>query len=205
MPEISPGLIYHPQFFNRAEQESLCADLRKIIQAAPFFTPRMPRTDKPWSVRMSNCGSLGWVSDKNGYRYQPLHPDTQQPWPAMPPVLLEAWRKLMQYLHEPEACLINFYATSAKMGLHQDKDEHDFDAPVLSFSLGDSALFRIGGLKRTNKTRSFKLESGDALVLGGASRLAFHGVDRIYPATSTLLENGGRINLTLRKVGLKTA
>jgi DNA oxidative demethylase len=200
MSELLPGLVYYPQFLDRAGQEQLLDDLRRIIKIAPLYTPRMPRFNTALSVRMTNCGSLGWMSDKSGYRYQPLHPETNEPWPQIPNTLLDAWKKLTNYPLEPEACLINFYTTTAKMGLHQDKDEKDFDAPVLSFSLGDTGLFRIGGHERSDKTRSFKLESGDALVMGGASRLAFHGIDRIYPSTSTLLKDGGRINLTLRRV-----
>ena len=153
------------------------------------------------SVRMTNCGALGWVTDKErGYRYQPLHPETGSPWPQMPVSLKTIWRELSNYSHEAEACLINFYDETAKMGLHQDRDEQDFNAPVVSLSLGDSCLFRVGGTERGGKTSSFKLQSGDAVVLTGKSRLAFHGVDKIYPDTSTLLKNGGRINLTLRRV-----
>ena len=152
------------------------------------------------SVRMSNCGPLGWYSDEAGYRYQPTHPETGQPWPPMPDILLRAWDELARYPHRPEACLINFYAATAKMGLHQDRDEQDFDAPVVSLSLGDACLFRIGGTRRSDPTHSLRLSSGDALVLGGDARLAFHGVDRIYPGTSRLLSEGGRINLTLRRV-----
>ncbi len=200
MPEFLPGLVYHPGFLTREVQENLLGELRQIIRHAPLFVPRMPRTDKPWSVRMTNCGEMGWVSDKSGYRYQTMHPERNEPWPAMPKILLEAWSELTGYARPPQACLINFYETSARMGLHQDKDEEDFEAPVLSFSLGDTALFRVGGTARTDKTRSFKLQSGDALAIGGASRLAFHGIDRIYPGTSTLLKDGGRINLTLRRV-----
>lgn len=200
MPEFLPGLVYHPEFLSRSAQESLLDELRRVIRKAPFFTPRMPRTGKPFSVKMTNCGPLGWVSDEEGYRYQPLHPERGEPWPPMPKVLLEAWTALTRYPLPPEACLVNFYETRARMSLHQDKDEEDFDAPVLSLSLGDAALFRIGGLKRADRTRSFKLCSGDALVIGGASRLAYHGIDRIYPGTSTILKDGGRINLTLRRV-----
>ena len=160
----------------------------------------MPKTGKAFSVRMTNCGPLGWVSDVAGYRYQPLHPDTGQPWPPMPPVLLEAWEKLSGFAAPPQACLVNFYDGAARMGLHQDRDEQDFDAPVVSLSLGDTCLFRLGGIKRNDPTRSFKLASGDAFVFGGPARLAFHGVDRIYAGTSTLLPQGGRINLTLRRV-----
>jgi alkylated DNA repair protein (DNA oxidative demethylase) len=118
----------------------------------------------------------------------------------MPKALLAAWHDLASYAAPPEACLINYYSATAKMGLHQDRDEATFKAPVLSLSLGDACLFRIGGSKRNDPTRSFRLSSGDALLLGGDCRLAFHGVDRIEPGTSTLLPEGGRINLTLRRV-----
>jgi DNA oxidative demethylase len=118
----------------------------------------------------------------------------------MPAQLLDLWDRLADYPEPPEACLVNFYSDDAKMGLHQDKDENAFDAPVLSISLGNTCLFRVGGLDRKAPTGSFRLASGDIVILCGESRLAFHGVDRIYPATSTLLKNGGRINLTLRRV-----
>jgi alkylated DNA repair protein (DNA oxidative demethylase) len=172
----------------------------EIIRAAPLFQPRMPRSGKPFSVRMTNCGPLGWVSDAGGYRYQPTHPDTGAPWPPMPASVLRAWAELAPRAPPPEACLINFYEPSARMGLHQDRDEEDFSAPVLSLSLGDACLFRIGGTTRAAPTRSFRLQSGDALTFGGPSRLAFHGVDRVIAGTSTLLASGGRINLTLRRV-----
>jgi alkylated DNA repair protein (DNA oxidative demethylase) len=174
--------------------------LREIIRAAPLFEPRMPRTGKAFSVRMTNCGPLGWVSDVAGYRYQPQHPDTGAPWPAMPDAALRAWAELAPGAPAPEACLVNFYEPGARMGLHQDRDEQDLSTPVVSLSLGDSCLFRVGGTVRGAPTRSFRLHSGDALTLGGPARLAFHGVDRIMPGTSTLLASGGRINLTLRRV-----
>jgi DNA oxidative demethylase len=160
----------------------------------------MPNSGSPLSVRMTNCGPLGWVSDQRGYRYQPQHPVTGAPWPPMPPMLLAAWQELAGYPHPPEACLVNVYAPTARMGLHQDRDEQDFAAPVVSLSLGQTCLFRLGGTTRRDPTRSFRLASGDALVLGGHSRLAFHGVDRIITGTSTLLPDGSRINLTLRRV-----
>jgi alkylated DNA repair protein (DNA oxidative demethylase) len=197
---LAPGLTYHPHYLDRPAQEALLADLRAILAAAPLFTPRMPRTGKPFSVRMTNCGPLGWVSDVSGYRYQSHHQDTGTPWPAMPDIVRRAWSELSGYPHPPEACLINFYDGKARMGLHQDRDEEDFDAPVVSLSLGDTALFRYGGLDRRHPTTSLKLRSGDALVFGGASRLIFHGVDRLYSGTSELLAEGGRVNLTLRKV-----
>lgn len=194
------GFIVLAGYYDAGRQQKLLATLRALLQEAPLFTPRMPKSDRLFSVRMSNCGSLGWMSDKNGYRYAPAHPETGRPWPPLPDALLRLWDGVADYPHPPEACLINFYGAAAKMGLHQDRDEADFAAPVVSLSLGDSCLFRIGGLKRGAPTRSFRLNSGDVLVLGGQARLAFHGVDRIYPGTSSLLAEGGRINLTMRRV-----
>jgi DNA oxidative demethylase len=197
---LAPGLVLHRGWLDRAAQEALVEDLRGVIRDAPLFTPRMPRTGTPFSVRMTNCGPLGWVSDITGYRYQPLHPDISAPWPPMPEVLLAAWRSFAGVPAPPEACLVNWYEGKARMGLHQDRDEQDFAAPVLSVSLGDACLFRHGGLKRTDPTASVRLESGDVLLIGGPSRLCFHGVDRIYAGSSDLLAKGGRINLTLRRV-----
>lgn len=198
---LPEGLILLPGYFNKAAQERLVGELRNVVAVAPLFIPEMPRTGKPMTVRMTNCGPLGWVTDRErGYRYQPTHPMTGKPWPSIPEDLLNLWEKVSGCDKPPEACLVNFYAEKARMGLHQDRDESDFAAPVVSVSLGDSCLFRVGGTERTDPTRSFRLESGDVLVLGGPSRLRFHGVDRIYPGTSTLLNNGGRINLTLRRV-----
>lgn len=198
---LASGLGYFPDHFDRAAQEVLVAAIRQVVVEAPLFVPRMPRTGKPMSVRMTNCGSLGWVTDKdNGYRYQPVHPETGRPWPAIPAALLALWEEVSGFDKPPEACLVNFYDPDAKMGLHQDRDENAFAAPVVSVSLGDQCLFRVGGVSRDDPTRSFRLSSGDVFVFGGESRLIFHGVDRIYPGTSTLLKNAGRINLTLRRV-----
>src|SRR5580692_9664551 len=194
------GLRVFPGYLDRAAQTALLIALREIFAEAPLFAPRMPKSGRPFTVRMSNCGPLGWVSDEKGYRYEPTHPETGRPWPTMPDTLLKAWTELAQYASPPEACLINFYGPAAKMGLHQDRDEAAFDAPVLSLSLGDSCVFRVGGSTRKDPTRSLRLSSGDALILAGDCRLAFHGVDRIEPGTSTLLPEGGRINLTLRRV-----
>lgn len=195
------GVRHMPGFLPREVQESLVESVREVVKAAPLYTPAMPKTGKEMSVRMTNCGSLGWVTDKErGYRYQPTHPLTGEPWPPIPEALLSLWREVSGYPHPPEACLVNFYTDTAKMGQHQDRDEQDFAAPVVSVSLGDACLFRVGGTKRDDRTVSFRLESGDVVVLGGEGRLAFHGVDRIYPSTSALLKNGGRINLTLRRV-----
>jgi len=195
-----PGLQILPGYLQQSAQEDLLAAVRDVLRQAPPYTPRMPHSGRPLSVRMSNCGPLGWVSDQAGYRYQATHPETGLPWPAMPDVLLTLWMRLARYRHPPQACLVNLYAAGARLGLHQDRDEQDFDAPVVSLSLGDTCLFRVGGARRGDPTRAVRLASGDALVLGGAARLAFHGVDRIMPGTSTLLPEGGRINLTLRRV-----
>ena len=197
---LAPGLTHHPGYLDPAAQDALLGDICGIIQAAPLFTPRMPRTGKSFSVRMTNCGALGWVSDVEGYRYQPTHPDTGAPWPPMPEPARRAWDDLSGYPHAPEACLVNVYVPKARMGLHQDRDEQDFDAPVVSLSLGDTGLFRFGGTARGGATRSIKLQSGDALVIGGPSRLIFHGIDRLISGTSSLLPEGGRLNLTLRRV-----
>ncbi|MEO3387125.1 alpha-ketoglutarate-dependent dioxygenase AlkB [Mesorhizobium sp. CAU 1741] len=201
MQVLPRGVRHVPGFLDADAQRALVEDIRDVVRQAPLYVPAMPRTGKPMSVRMTNCGALGWVTDKErGYRYQPTHPATQAPWPAIPASLLQLWDQFSQYPAPPEACLVNFYEASAKMGLHQDRDEQAFDAPVVSISLGDTCLFRVGGTKRTDPTVSFKLGSGDLVVLGGEGRLAFHGVDRIYPGTSALLKSGGRINLTLRRV-----
>jgi alkylated DNA repair protein (DNA oxidative demethylase) len=201
MLALPEGVRHIPGFLDNTAQEALLEDIRAVVAAAPLYTPAMPRTGKEMSVRMTNCGALGWVTDKErGYRYQPTHPVTGRPWPAIPKRLLALWREVAAYPQEPEACLINFYDSDAKMGLHQDRDESDFDAPVISVSLGDACLFRVGGTTRNAPTQSFRLDSGDVVVLGGESRLAFHGVDRIYAGTSPLLKNGGRINLTMRRV-----
>jgi len=206
--ELRPGLIHHPGFLDEAARMRLTGEVAAVLGASPPFTPRMPRTGKPFSVRMGNAGPLGWVSDERGYRYQPTHPETGESWPAIPPTALAAWDNLAGDAAPPEACLINLYGPQARMGLHQDRDEEDFSAPVLSLSLGAPALFRYGGLARSDPTRSVRLLPGDAVVIGGASRLVFHGIDRLYPEPGLLAQDllpgllppSGRCNLTLRRV-----
>ncbi len=200
MNVLPKGVRHSPGHLSRDDQVALLEAIRAVVAAAPLFQPVMPRTGKPLSVRMTNCGGLGWVADRAGYRYQPTHPVTGAPWPAMPPQLLRIWEEMSGFDHPPEACLVNFYETGTKMGLHQDRDEEDLAAPVVSISLGDDCLFRVGETTRGGRTTSIRLQSGDIVVLGGEGRLAYHGVDRIYSATSALLKNGGRINLTLRRV-----
>jgi DNA oxidative demethylase len=192
---------YFPLKLDAVAQKALLSELRAVVAAAPLFTPTMPRTGNPMSVRMTSCGPLGWVTDKErGYRYQATHPETGRPWPPIPAMLLALWDEVSGYPQPPEACLVNYYAGAAKMGLHQDKDEEDFAAPVLSVSLGDTAIFRVGGKTRKDATERYELKSGDVFLLAGEDRLAYHGVDRVLPGTSDLLPEGGRFNLTLRRV-----
>jgi alkylated DNA repair protein (DNA oxidative demethylase) len=197
---MTPGLRYLPGHLSLGDQLKLVETLRAAVAEAPLVTPVMPRTGRPFTVRMTNLGPLGWVSDRAGYRYQAHHPETGKPWPPIPEMVLDVWRQVSGYPHEPEACLVNFYNGGAKMGLHRDEDEEDFSAPVVSISLGDTAVFRMGGPERGGRTETLKLSSGDVLVMGGPSRLCYHGIDRVLTGTSTLLKDGGRINLTLRRV-----
>lgn len=197
----SDGFRLYPAHLEPDRQRGLLQEVMAAAAQAPFFTPTMPRSGAPFSVVMTNCGPLGWVSDRDGgYRYQQTHPVTGQAWPPIPDILLEIWEALCGYAAPPEACLVNLYRGGAKMGLHVDADEAATDAPVLSISLGDTALFRLGGRRRTDPTRSLKLSSGDVAVLGGESRHCYHGVDRILPGSSRLIPDGGRMNLTLRRV-----
>ena len=191
-----------PGTLNLDDQRRLLAEIRRILEAAPLFCPVMPRSGGPYSVRMSNCGPLGWLSDRSGYRYASAHPVTGAPWPEMPAMVIDLWHRATGVSCRPEACLINYYGPEARLGLHRDQDEAALEAPILSISLGDRALFRLGGPERKSPTRSVRLSSGDAVVLEGPSRHWFHGVDRILPGTSQLLPEGGRINLTLRRVTL---
>jgi alkylated DNA repair protein (DNA oxidative demethylase) len=196
---LLPGVTQWREKFSRSEQQTLLQDVQARLEAAPLYRPRMPGSDKEFSVEESNFGPLGWVSDKGGYRYQATHPATDKPWPEIPPMLMELWREIA---HAPEAecCLVNLYRGGARMSLHQDKDERNFSAPVVSVSLGDEALFRIGGETRRGPTQSARLSSGDVVMFGGPARLAYHGIDRIRPGSSSLIPGGGRINLTLRRV-----
>jgi alkylated DNA repair protein (DNA oxidative demethylase) len=183
------------------QQRALLAEVRAAVALAPLMRFTMPRTGKAFSIPMSNLGPLGWVSDKDGgYRYQPTHPETGQPWPAIPDSLGEIWSAVANYRAPPEACLVNYYAAGAKLGSHRDADEEDADAPVVSVSLGDDATYHLGGPRRDDPKRRLILRSGDVFVLGGTARGFYHGIDRIHAGTSDLLVEGGRICLTLRRV-----
>ncbi len=188
-------------YLDRGAQGVMLEAVRTIVAEAPFYVATMPRSGKPLSVRMTNCGPLGWLTDKDGgYRYQPTHPATGKPWPPMPRSLIDLWSDVAGYPALPEACLINFYSESARMGSHRDADEADISAPVVSVSLGDDAVFHVGGLKRSDPKLRVVLKSGDVVVLAGQARHAYHGIDRVLTGTSDLLPEGGRINLTLRRV-----
>jgi DNA oxidative demethylase len=192
------GFRIHKARLSPERQAELLEAIRAVARAAPFFAPMTP-WGKPMSVRMTAAGRYGWFTDRRGYRYIDRHPDGL-PWPPIPEPVLAEWRALVSSERMPDCCLVNFYGPRARMGLHRDADERDFSWPVLSISLGDPATFRIGGQARSDPTSSVLLESGDVVVMGGAARLAFHGIDRIRFGRSPLMPEGGRINLTLRVV-----
>lgn len=194
-----PGFRLWSQALDVAAQTALLADVLAGLERAPLYRPVTPG-GRPFSVRMSNFGPLGWVSDRDGYRYQPTHPATGALWPPIPPRLLALWDALTGWPSPPDACLVNLYQGEAKMGLHQDRDERDLTAPVLSLSLGDTAVFRVG-LAEGGATRTVRLASGDVCALTGPARLARHGVDRLLAGSSRLVPGGGRVNLTLRVAG----
>jgi alkylated DNA repair protein (DNA oxidative demethylase) len=201
---VAPGVFLWRAWLAPKAQQALLSALDARLKAAPLYRPTMPGSGKPFSVEQSNLGPLGWVSDKTGYRYQPLHPVTARPWPDIPPALTALWGALAPHFRPnpppPSCCLVNFYRAGARMGLHQDRDEADATQPVIAISLGNTAVFRIGGTARKGPTRSVALASGDVIAFGGAARMAFHGIDRIRPGTSTLVPGGGRFSLTLRHV-----
>lgn len=198
--DVAPGVTVWPEALDAAAQAALVGDVFRRAEAAPFYQPVMPGSGKPFSVEETNFGSLGWISDRGGYRYVEHHPVTEAPWPAMPPVLLDLWQAVTMGAAAPECCLVNLYRAGARMGLHQDRDEAALDVPVVSVSLGDEAVFRIGGTTRKGRTQSLRLRSGDVLAFGGPARLAFHGIDRVLAGRSALVPGGGRLNLTLRRV-----
>jgi alkylated DNA repair protein (DNA oxidative demethylase) len=201
MQQVSnAGFDLWPARLDLAAQRALLDEVLARLADAPPYRPITPG-GKAMSVEMSNFGPLGWVTDASGYRYAPDHPVTGRPWPDIPPALLALWAEHAGAAGPPDACLVNLYRDGARMGLHQDRDEADFRQPVLSVSLGDTAIFRLGGTRRGDPTRSLRLSSGDVCRLSGAARLAFHGVDRILAGSSTLVPGGGRLNLTLRRAG----
>lgn len=197
-PLMLRGFEIYKSFLDAGAQQAMLSDLREVVRAAPLFSPMTPY-GKPMSVQMTSAGKYGWFSDTRGYRYAPRHPNGA-PWPDIPSSVMAVWRALSKTTRAPDCCLMNFYGEGARMGLHQDRDEADFAYPVVSISLGNEGLFRIGNAARGGKTESIWLQSGDVVVMGGAARLTYHGVDRIKFAPSPLMPKGGRINLTLRVV-----
>jgi alkylated DNA repair protein (DNA oxidative demethylase) len=201
-----PGFHVLPGYLDVRAQANLLAAVRRVLDRAPLFVQTMPKTGAPLSVRMSNAGQFGWVTDRaGGYRYQGTHPETGEPWPPIPVALLEMWSTLTGESVPPNLCLINYYDGDAHLGMHQDRGASSLEAPVVSISLGDDATFVLGGLTRKAPTRRFTMHSGDCLWFGGPSRLVFHGVERIRLGTSTALRDAGiaeagRINLTLRRI-----
>lgn len=196
--QVIRGIALYRAFLDPSAQRAVLDDLRAVIAAAPLVHPET-RRGRQMSVRMTSAGALGWVSDRRGYRYEPRHP-SGVPWPKIPPRILEIWDTVSGSSRQPESCLVNFYGEGARMGLHQDRDEADIDAPVVSLSLGDEGLFRVGNTEKGGRTESVWLRSGDVLVMGGAARLTYHGIDRIRFGSSKLTPKGGRINVTLRVV-----
>ncbi len=190
------GFKIYKELLSKGQQITMIADLRRIVHQAPLFRPVTP-SGRRMSVQMTSCGMLGWISDKAGYRYEKRHP-SGVPWPPIPVSVLDIWQQVSACHRTPDSCLINLYREGTRMGLHQDADEADFRYPVVSVSLGDDGLFRIGNCQRGGTTESIWLQSGDVVVMGGNARLVHHGIDRIRFGSSKLLSNGGRLNLTLR-------
>ncbi len=213
---IQNGFEIYKQALNVEAQKQLVDTIGRLIVRSPFYQPTMPRTGKPLNVKMTNMGQYGWVSDINGYRYQPTHPKTMQAWPDIPQQILDIWQcftgnsltefnrsnpeQKLSHWPQPQCCLVNHYSANNKMGMHVDMDEQDHITPVLSISLGDDAMFRMGGKQRGGKTNGIKLLSGDIVIFGNEARLNYHGVSKIYSGTSGLLNKPGRLNLTLRRV-----
>ena len=198
-PEIDlRGVRVLPGLIEAGAQAAMLADLREVARAAPVMRPVTRRG--PMSVRMTSAGRLGWVADRRGYRYEAVHPETGAPWPPIPDSVLAVWRAVSGVEADPDSCLVNLYREGARMGMHQDCDEGDFSFPVVSISLGDEALFRVGSVEKGGPTASLWLRSGDVAVMAGAARLVHHGIDRLREGSSTLIPGGGRINVTLRVV-----
>lgn len=197
MTQTLTGFRLWPGALSIHDQTALIDIVTAAMRDAPLYQPVTPG-GRPFSVHMTNLGPLGWVSDRNGYRYQATHPQTGRAWPPIPDLLISLWTEFSGHGDPPDACLVNLYRGPAKMGLHQDRDERDQAAPVLSVSLGDVAMFRIGPAAG-GPTTTVRLASGDVCLLSGEARLARHGIDRVLEGSSRLVPGGGRINLTLRK------
>ncbi len=200
-PDLPEGVFYLQNALNERETPIFAA-LKRILEAAPPTHART-RGGGTTSAAMTNCGRVGWWSDARGYRYQELHPVTGQPWPSIPGEFLGAVKTVTAHTpwpnFAPDACLINYYGAKAKMGLHQDRDEKDLTHPIVTLCLGDDADFLIGGFARSDRATAFVVSHGDAIVMGGESRMRFHGIRKIYPGTSPHAGIAGRYSLTFRK------
>ena len=192
------GVQVFQGLLERSQQEQLLEEIRGVVAHSPLFSPVTPQ-GRQMSVQMTSAGQFGWVTDRSGHRYAPRHPNGTS-WPPIPEKALDVWNLVSGSGRIPECCLVNLYRETAKMGLHQDRDETDFAHPVVSISLGDDGLFRIGNTTKGGKTESIWLKSGDVVVMGGNARLIYHGIDKTRSGSSTLLSGGGRINLTMRVV-----
>ncbi|OSI63317.1 alpha-ketoglutarate-dependent dioxygenase AlkB [Bradyrhizobium canariense] len=197
--KIADGAVLLRGFVKPIESELIDA-VRAIVAQSPFRRMTTPGGHL-MSVAMTNCGERGWITDHTGYRYDPIDPRTGAPWPAMPPVLRDLARRAADQGgftgFAPDACLVNRYEPGTRLSLHQDKDELDYSAPIVSVSLGLPATFLFGGLARNDKPRRFRLVHGDVVVWGGASRLAYHGLAPLADGEHALL-GPKRINLTFR-------
>lgn len=198
------GFFLFKSKLTREAQAEIRDAARTVVSQAPLFRPTMPGSGQPFSYTMTNCGELGWVADRQGYRYQQNHPDTGKRFPVMPQVIQELALALALETgnsgFRPESCLLNFYRKGQKLGLHQDNTENNLSAPIVSISLGDSGVFILGGFHRADETKQYIIQSGDCIVMSGESRSYFHSFKGIMTNTSSLLKNGGRLNLTIRQV-----
>ncbi len=195
-------MIHLQQYLTLQQQTEILTVCRQVARQSPLFTPTM-KSGKPFNYQMTNCGDFGWISDTKGYRYSETHPNGK-PWTPIPEMIYNLTKDLANQIGEPDylpqTCLINFYQHDGKLGLHQDNSEKNLKPAIISISLGDDAIFLMGGNKRNSPTQEILLKSGDILQLFGDSRLAFHGIKKIIPGTSGLLKNGGRLNLTIRQI-----
>ncbi len=199
------GLIHFTNFIDLKFQNQILEEIDKIINISPLKRIKTKKGGN-FSTQITNCGKLGWWSDHKGYRYTNHDPITGLEWPKIPNLFIQVINKTLHHLKlekafMPDACLINYYSSSSKMGLHQDKDEKDMSQPIITISLGDKADFMIGGIKRSQKPDLLSLRSGDILVMSKDSRPCFHGIKKIHPGTSPIKKLAGRFSLTFRKAG----
>jgi DNA oxidative demethylase len=202
---LPPGVTHWPGYLTPRQQGVLLDAVAGVMRAAAPVRPRM-KNGVPMINTLSNCGEWGWWSDEKGYRYVAQHPETNAPWPPIPEPIKSAAQALARETghpdYDPDSCLVNIYAATGKLNLHQDADESDRTQPIISFSFGADAAFVIGGMARADRGQVIRLKSGDAMALAGASRMRFHGVKKLYPAlhlAHPAIPLGGRINLTLRR------